>query len=332
MSPSLALLLCIIFVLGIFILDSRRKYDVSPALWIPSVWFMLIASRLVSQWLNLGTGVGSAAAIEEGSPLDRATFSLLIISGIIVLLNRKIDWQQVLRNNVWVLLLFAYGGISIFWSDFPFVSFKRWIKGIGNLVMILIVLTDQKPVEAVKTLLRRSAYVLLPLSIVLIKYFPHLGRTFEIWSGIPYDVGVTTSKNMLGNLCLIIGYFFSWDLFTAWRKRKKNIARMEILLDILYLHMAVWLLLRSKSATSLATFFMGILIILVLEIPIVKKNMNMTELIGVFIIVMVLFIEWNFNLSHLIITGLGRDVTLTGRTDLWEMLLNRDNSLLFGAG
>ena len=52
------------------------------------------------------------------------------------------------------------------------------------------------------------AYLLIPLSIVLTKYFPELGKQYDTWSGMGYYIGVATSKNMLGALCLVSAVFF----------------------------------------------------------------------------------------------------------------------------
>jgi hypothetical protein len=37
-------------------------------------------------------------------------------------------------------IFFVYCFLAIFWSDFPFVAFKRWIKVLGQPIMALIVL------------------------------------------------------------------------------------------------------------------------------------------------------------------------------------------------
>ena len=76
-----------------------------------------------------------------------------------------------MKNNIWILVLFLYLGISILWSDFMGVSFKRWIRATGDLVMALVVLTEPAPYEAIKTLINRCAIVLIPLSLLFIKYF-----------------------------------------------------------------------------------------------------------------------------------------------------------------
>ena len=42
--------------------------------------------------------------------------------------------------------------------------------------MILVALSDPRPLEAVRAVLRRLCYLLISLSVVLVKYYPEIGR------------------------------------------------------------------------------------------------------------------------------------------------------------
>ena len=183
MPPQLALLLYFILVLCLFIMDSKRNSEVSLAIWIPLIWVLIISSRMVSLWLDVGSGSGLPDDYLEGSPIDRNIFTSLFIIAAVILFQRKISWSQLITNNVWIFIYLLYCGISVIWSDFPWVSLKRYGKEIGNLLIVLVVLTERDPMEALKTILRRCAYVLIPLSIVLYKYYAHLGRSYGRWTG-----------------------------------------------------------------------------------------------------------------------------------------------------
>src|SRR5689334_9880036 len=117
MSPQLALLLIGAFIVAILFLDSRRKPKVSLALWVPLLWLAILASRPLTTWLSPSSGT-LAAHVEEGSPIDRALLSLLMVFAGSVLSVRRVRWSEWLRANAWVVALFLYCGISIFWSDF----------------------------------------------------------------------------------------------------------------------------------------------------------------------------------------------------------------------
>ena len=80
-----------------------------------------------------------------------------------------------------IVIFFLYEGISILWSDFPFVAFRRWIKASGDFVMVFVLATDPVPVRAITTAIKRSGYILIPLSLLFCKYYPELGRAFDAW-------------------------------------------------------------------------------------------------------------------------------------------------------
>ena len=102
-----------------------------------------------------------------------------------------------LNANGPILIYFLFCLMSIVWSDFPGVAFKRWTKAIGDVLMILIVVTDEQPVAALRRLFSRTGFLLIPLSLLLIKYYPSLGRGYDSWSGEQLFTGVTTNKNSL---------------------------------------------------------------------------------------------------------------------------------------
>jgi len=65
----------------------------------------------------------------------------------------------------------------------------------------MVIVSEVNPRQSLASLLRRCAYVLIPFSVVLIKYYPALGRQYGRWSGIEMWIGVTNQKNSLGILC-----------------------------------------------------------------------------------------------------------------------------------
>ena len=313
-------------------MDFKRKSNVSRALWVPLIWIMIIGSRPVAQWLNLGTGIESPESYFEGNPVDRTVLLILMIAGLFLLFKRNIYWSKTLKNNVWLVLFFLYAGISVLWSDFPGVAFRRWIKTTGDFIMVLIVLTESDPIEAVKTLIKRCAYVLIPLSVVFIKYYPDLGIQYDFWTGMRFYKGVSYNKNGLGNTCLICGFIFFWNLVTMWRKNNVFIKKKEILVHILFLLMTFWLLIKADSATSLACMLIGILIILGVGLPIIRRNVRYMGTFIFFIVVVFFILQLSFDIKGVLISNLGRDPTLTGRTEIWKALLDMKTNPLIGTG
>lgn len=329
MPPPLALLLYILFTLYLFRMDSKRKPNVSRALWIPTIWVIVIAVKPISSWLDPEgtTRLVAANMYMTGNTTERNVYFLLIFAAFFILAKRKIHWSQIFRSNPWIFLFFLYCGISILWSEFPFVSFKRWVKTIGNLAIVLVVLTEDAPIEAVKTIIKRFSYLLIPLSIVLIKYYPLWGRYYNRWTWTVAYSGVSSDKNGLGYLCMVSGIFFFWDLFIKWHQKNTSYDKK---INILFLLMISWLFACANSATSLVCFLLGNSILLFFSV--IK---NSKKYLGVYlfsIVCIFLFVHLFVDVYEFAISSLGRDSTLTGRLNLWEMVLGMVSDPLIGTG
>ena len=180
LPPQLALFLTLAFIVFLFRRDIREKPDVSGALWLPLLWLVLICSRPVTAWLNIfGLPVSGGVSNEEGSPVDALFYYAMVTAGLFILIKRQVSLSEVLQRNGWIVAFIAYCFISIVWSDYPFITFKRCTKIFLHPIMALIVLTEPDFEEALTRLMKRCAYVVVPVSILWIRYYPHLGTSYR---------------------------------------------------------------------------------------------------------------------------------------------------------
>jgi exopolysaccharide production protein ExoQ len=327
MPPGIALLLCLGFVAWLFVRYPARKAGVSKALWIPLVWLFILSSRPVSVWLG-GSESNSDQQL-DGSPVDSLIFLALIVAGATVLSRRHVDWGMLFRRNHWLFIFFIYLGISVLWSDYPFVAFKRWTKDLGNIVIVLVVLSDDNPVAAVRFLLSRCCYLLLPLSIVLIKYFPGVGRFYDVWMGTAFYTGVTTDKNMLGATLFGCSLSLVWMLLQPDRRRSGLKGRMDYFVLLLMAGMAAWLLQQAHSSTALLCTVVGALIIWLTRFRRIRAHLGVY---GASLAIILVVLSLVVNVPEALAGIVGRDATLTGRTDIWSALLKEGTDPLFGVG
>jgi hypothetical protein len=328
MPPALAALLTVAFVLFLLVRDSRSEPRTSAALWIPVLWLVVTGSRFVSQWLALGQG--GADSSTDGSPLDAAYFLGLIVAAGLVLARRQLSLAALIRANVWLSIFMLYGLLAVLWSDFPLVASKRWIKTLGHPLMALIILTDPTPVRALGVVMKRCAYLLLPTSVLFIKYYPEYGRGFDGWTGQPMNMGVQLNKNGLGYLCMVLGLFFVWRLAWAIKDKAMESRRYELLLCAGFVYMAGWLLYMSDSKTSLVGTLVGSVLIVGLALKWVNPRRVGATLVG--LIIVLATAEFFFQAYEEIILMLGRNPTLTDRTEVWADALALQPNPLIGAG
>ncbi len=333
MPPSLALLLWLILLLGLLRFDPARDRNVSLALWVPLTWMFIVGSRLPSQWVGAGRD-SISAVLEEGNPLDRVIYTMLIVFGIWILVARSFNWGLFFKRNPALVLCLLFAVLSVVWSDFPFIAFKRWFRDLGNYLMILVVLSDPAPSEAVRTLLRRLCYLLIPLSIVLIRYFPPLGVQYSVWTGAQEYIGATTSKNMLGVACLVSGLFLFWDILTRWSTRRERRTRQILLLDVVFLAMTFYLLNLSSSATSRACLILGGLLMAAAHTKALRRQPRLLTVVVPISICLYLLLSFGFgiDINSLVTGALGRNSTFTGRTVIWNAVLSTHTNPLVGTG
>jgi O-antigen ligase len=294
---------------------------------------LIMGSRPVGSWFAPRLVVSNVAA---GSPYDRLVLGILILFAIFILIQRKIEWSQILKDNRWLIVLYLYAGLSILWSDFTFVSFKRWIKLSGAIPIALVVLTEQQPLQALESVFRRCAYVLIPLSLVLVKYFLQFGVAFDRWSGQVMQVGVTTHKNSLGELCAFSAFILLWATLRKWRSGELLKSRSQTFADILVIGIALFLLHgygESYSATSIAVLIIGVVSLLVFSRTENLTRFTATHLKAVMISIILIVILFGALLLPTITSFLGRDESLTGRTLIWQSVLDvASRNYILGVG
>jgi O-antigen ligase len=283
---------------------------------------------MVSQWFGAGLGMmDSPEEYLEGSPIDSLILALLLVAALVVLAARGRRTIDVLRSNLPLVLFFSYCALSTIWSDYPFVAFKRWTKGLGNIAMIMVVLTDLDPIVAIKRLLARLTFLLVPLSVLFVKYCPELGRAYDRWTGVAYYNGVAVGKNSLGAVCLVCGLSSLWLVLECLREKNQ---KGRLLAHLTVLAMTMWLFALVNSATALACFLAGGSVLVFLAIT--RKRIAIIH-VAVAVVATSAIAAFVFLDAYTsIVEAFGRDATLTGRTELWDEVLRLQPAPLLGAG
>jgi len=285
-----------------------------------------------------GVPIPGGADEADGSPVDRLFYGVLIAIGLVILARRRFNWNDCFRRNPLLVAFFVYLAISILWSAYPYISLKRFIKVLGSIVMALVVLSNERPFEAILTVLRRCLYIHLPMSIVLIRYYRHLGISFD-WSGSAVSwQGLSTSKNTLGQIAMLGVFYFAWEVWRNWPRTKwRN-------LHVVYLLMAIYLVKGSDDAVSLTSLSVCVLAVFIffriqalrLRVPSAQK-FSRFMFAGTMALVVLVLTHSIVNFSEdspfgKIVTTFGRDITMTGRTDIWRDVYAATTNPVLGVG
>lgn len=322
MPPLLALILCTIFVLWLLYMERKQSPDSSWVLWIPTIWMLSIASKPLGVWF------ATSADIEGGSPLDRIFQSTVIIIGFIIIAWRKTGCKGVLKDNWPLFLLMGYMLMSVLWTNDQYMSFKRWARAIPVVIMAFVVLTERSPRQALESLFRRTIYILIPFSVLLIKYYTKLGVAYTRWEGEQMWLGVTLHKNGLGRLCLVSAFFLIWTLIRRWKERDVAFHKYLNYVDIFLLCITLWLLKGppgSYSATSITSLAAGLTILFFIwwlkkRQIVLSANTLSAIMVFIFVFGIITFFVGGSTIGGVSGT-VGRDASLTGRTDVWVALI-----------
>ncbi len=279
---------------------------------LPLTWLFLSSTRGVMFWRP----PDRVAVVEDyaaGSPLDRTVFIVLILLALWVLFRRRERVLGLLRANGALVLLFLLMAASMLWSQFPYVTLKRFVRGSGTLLMALVVLSEDDPAEAVRRLLRAFFLVMIPLTLLFIHGLPWLGTRMDdfgrSWVGLSY------TKNNLGQLASSAALYCLWSVLEN-RSIRRNGLVYACLATSLYL------LAGSRSVTSLGAFALGAGLLLLLRggRAIIQRTTGFLLLLILILAValpLVSDLALHRPFLQAAVESTGRNMTFTGRTPLW---------------
>lgn len=333
MSPSLARLVFAVGIAGLFYLNRDKSVRTSKALWIPVIWFWILGSRAVSVWLGLGPNdpAGEASSMMEGSPVDALILQLLIAGGLAVLITRGPRCSSLLSANSAIICYFGYCLISAMWSDYPDVSAKRWVKATGDIVMALVVVTDTDPVAALRRLFSRVGFVLVPASTLVLKYYPWMATGYDQWTGVRFNLGITTNKNLLGVTTYILALGACWQVLRLLKESHLPRRFAQLVAQCSLLGFAFWNLSSANSATSQSCLMLAVALMLVTRLKRFRNRPGAVHTLILTLVVVGALIKVT-GADKTLILAMGRQPDLTGRADIWPVLIRMAPNALIGSG
>ncbi len=327
MSAFVATVICLCGIAWLLYLDREKTVRNSRALWLPGIWIALIASRPASLWLGLSPPSNVQL---DGSPVDAAVLGVLLAAAIGVLIRRRSRTRALLLANWPILIYFSYCLVSVSWSYHPDVTFKRWIKAIGDLAMVLVIATDPRPAAAIRRLVSRIGFLLFPTSVLFIKYYNDLGRAYTS-DGLLMNTGVTTNKNSLGLIVLLVSLVVLWNVRSLLvHKDEPNRGRRLVAQGIL-LAFGLTLFVMAQCSTCKACFILGGVLIIVSNVRAIRTRPSRVHALclGILLAAGVLIL---FGGQAEVISALGRQSSLSGRTDIWAAVIPAVPNSTVGAG
>jgi len=327
----IALLICSTGIAGLFFLSRDKSVRNSTALWLPVIWLWIVGSRPVSAWFGMGGGSGGTlASTLDGSPLDAAVFGIMVLAGIAVLFfSRMSKTKALLRVSGPIIIYFLYCLMSVAWSPIPGPAFKRWTKAFGDLVMMLIVVTDGQPIAALRRLFARIGFILFPASIFLIRY-TDLGRGYSP-DGAPENTGVTTNKNSLGLIVFLVSLGALWNVRALLADKEAPNRTRRLVAQGTLLTFGMVLLQMSHCATGALCFVLGGGLMLATSLRAFRSRPGRVAALCL-VVVLAGGLGMLFGGGSMLSESLGRGEGLTGRTEIWVASIAAADNPIIGTG
>jgi len=276
--------------------------------------------------LPFGERASDVSDIVTSNIVNQIVYSYLFLTSIIILLQSKKKTIFLIKKEKFLSLFFLWTLLGIIWSSMPFSSFKIVFRLITINLSILSFLLYKDGYSKILLYIKIFTYTFIILNLVSVLIIPEArDPQFLSWRGL------TGHKNQLGQVSLIFFLFciIFWNSSDTAKDRK---------IAILFALLSIVLLVGTKSSTSLIGLFVVFLFLSLELLNIIFNRLNIKNFIStitiiVFVSVFYILVFFNTLNINIITDVFGKDSTLTGRTELWDVVLNNASThFLTGGG
>jgi O-antigen ligase len=263
--------------------------------------------------------------VATSSLFNQLLYSCLYVFSSISLFSKKNLIIKFIKTEKFLTLFILWSFLTVFWSDYPFISFKRWLQILGSAIIFLAVLLHLRSADEAMQYFKAILFIYLPLSLLSIIFIPGaIQWEFPAWRGI------APHKNTLGQVSLI--GLIVWTS-ALWHERSKN--KLSV---FIFWGLSLVLLAGSQSTTSILA---AIALLLFVGLSYIEKQI-VRPVVGfvfssifflLFFLGSILFVYLLPDYLASLFRLFGKDLTLTGRIDIWSLLLEEiQKHLLHGYG
>lgn len=269
--------------------------------------FVVLAMVLLSGGFNYLFRADELDAA-SGDPILQAIWLVIYIVTTLLIIRRWREIKPVILSDRGVLLLLAIVAMSALWSYAPEVTIRRTLALTGTTLFSCYVYGRYGLARSLD-LLAVSFGVIIALSIGFALFLPHLGIAHGIHDGAWQ--GIFGHKNVLGRTMVLSITLFLLLLLTDHKQK---------LLCLSGLILSSGLLLLSTSKTGVVGVLIMTCVLAVLWG--IRLNARLRSSIIAFGMAgIVLLSTWIASNPGALLEVLGRDETMTGRTELWAVVM-----------
>lgn len=258
----------------------------------------------------LSGGAGQEDLIEYDSSLIRIFYSLIYLVTLVLLVLRWKTTLYFLKKDFWLYFLIFLSAVSIIWSFEPSTTLKNSFSLINSSLFGLYFASRYSLKQQLHLLAWNFAIIII-LSFVFAIALPKYGIQSDL-DGSKWR-GVFTHKNGLG--ARMVTSSMTFFILGYQTQRRSWLFWAGFSLSILLLRL-------SASGASLLNLLIIILAFFAFQIWRWSYQFIVPTLVMMAIISQSLYF-WLSSDASILFGAIGKDATLTGRTELWPLVIDK---------
>lgn len=253
---------------------------------------------------------GDIFAEETTDIKNQIVYLFLFFSSLIILSKRFEKILSLMRSEKYLGLFVLVCLISALWSEYSLLSIKRSFQLFVIFLVIIEALVNIEPEILLKQLkIVVSLYVFFNLFAGL-RIGAAIDPIFQTWRGIEVQ------KNHLAQTSIYC--LLSSVIFISFDKKLKS-----KFYDALLIFVSVFLIYKARSSTAILVLMMIVFVGLIFQIESIfsKFGFGRSFLALIFLFFLgftFIFLFFSSDIFSLIPGYFGKDMTLSGRVDIWE--------------
>ena len=265
----------------------------------------------------------SDSEINEGRVIEYSATLLLYLATMLLIWLRRRMFVQTLQQSSWLYLGFvAWSCTTILWSPVPIESAQTLIRLVADFLFVAALVNSNRTAEQNLALLRNTLGFFILLSIFFVIFVPGWGVSKPGTTHAGHWCGITYHKNNLAHIAVYAAILWAHAIVVFPRGKR----RWAVLMTLACLVTVM----GSRSSTGLLLIFAGVPMVIILSLPIgrlILKSwvgwLSLSALTAVLVWVYVVLAGSPTYAEFLrpIAEAFGKDLTLTGRTGIWAIVL-----------
>lgn len=264
-------------------------------------------------------GVLTINGASEGDGIDLAQFDFslsrnlyfvtYLFAGFGLIFQRQRALYLFKRNGFWLKGLLLTGVGSVLWTLTPASTNTAAIGLVGTAFLGLYIATRYN-LEEQLDLVEQACKVIVILSIVFALFLPKYGLEHGVHAGA--FRGVFTSKNVLGGFAVFSACVFLNQL---------TLAKRNPFISWIWISLSFFLIVFCQSTGALLNIFMVVFASFCVK-QMLKLNVQAIIPLAILLIFsLFIFSVLSNQIAAAVLPALGKDPTLTGRSDIWAFTL-----------